>query len=463
MSLVLMAVVFCTGVTASTGKQDAILTIWAESSTGSGWIGTGFLIKADGQFLTCYHVIRGAKKLTVYRGKEAYGNLEVLAIAPSRDLAVMKIMDSPFPLPFLELAKEDPSRFFDEELTVFGSPNGLPGQELRARATAPQYVLSGLLRSPDDVGNRIFEIPDVKLISLQMTVFNGLSGGPVISTRGVVGILSGSYTQGGTIAWAVPSIYATPTEMTAINRPFGEISIWPDLSLMRSSGWNTLRYRLSVSAGLSFALDSYLSALEELSMRTERLVESARQVNESIDELLVKADALHKAANENAKISPEMKEDYLAAKNALSTSLHQFAQSHLGAAADVMVPRFERLLGEVQSSQNALPRTKRNKARFSRANADAQKIKSMLIRHSKSLTESTEAFGNRYDQLMARLGQSSEYSNVRQFLTGTRDMISDFFLGDAERQLKRLLNEYRGIGNIANSVLTSEEPGELAR
>ena len=46
--------------------------------------------------------------------------------------------------------------------------------------------------------------------------YNGLSGGPVISKGGVVGVLSGSFAQSGTIAWAIPAKYASVSSMTQI-------------------------------------------------------------------------------------------------------------------------------------------------------------------------------------------------------------------------------------------------------
>src|SRR5437870_7413961 len=84
-------------------EPGVVLSIWAKSADKS-WVGTGFIVSEDGQFVTCYHVIRGARTLTVYRGKESYGEVQVIAIAPAHDLALLKIANLPTPAPYLRLS-----------------------------------------------------------------------------------------------------------------------------------------------------------------------------------------------------------------------------------------------------------------------------------------------------------------------------------------------------------------------
>ena len=108
---------------AATVETDPVLSIWAQSPEKT-WIGTGFLIDENGRFLTCYHVVRGAKELTVYQNKNGYKSIELVAIAPEYDLAVLQINNYPKPGSFMRLSEEPPSRYFDQQLSVRGNPNG---------------------------------------------------------------------------------------------------------------------------------------------------------------------------------------------------------------------------------------------------------------------------------------------------------------------------------------------------
>src|SRR5260370_21645998 len=78
-------------VAASMSEDNSVVAIWSDSGSGSGWIGSGCIFARDGMILTTYHLIRGAVRVTVYAGNKAYGDVELVSIAPRYDLAVLKV------------------------------------------------------------------------------------------------------------------------------------------------------------------------------------------------------------------------------------------------------------------------------------------------------------------------------------------------------------------------------------
>jgi len=92
----------------------------------------------------------------------------------------------------------------------------------------------------DKDGYKLFN-KNIDLIPLDLTIYGGMSGGPLIDQEGnVIGILSGSYNEGGSIAWAIPSKYL----IDLLNTNTQLISLkdmkWPELKLM-SNSWDSLR------------------------------------------------------------------------------------------------------------------------------------------------------------------------------------------------------------------------------
>jgi hypothetical protein len=140
---VLFAGVVTCGCASMVQGADPVLTIWVKPQTGKTGTGIGFMINESGQILTCYHVIRGASELTVYQDKAVYKELQVVAIAPDYDLAILQIANFPPPAPHLRLSKTPPRQYFDEQLKIRGSPNALGPGEFDAKTNYRDYVRSG--------------------------------------------------------------------------------------------------------------------------------------------------------------------------------------------------------------------------------------------------------------------------------------------------------------------------------
>lgn len=218
--------------------------------------------------MTAYHVIQHARGIQVIHSGSGYSNIIVEAIAPEHDLARLKIVGLSQPASYLGLVYDLPLGIQDEELYVFGHGGGISNQRLVARMTRPGPTLSRDIRGPRL--ERLFRAEDVRLLPLQTTIYNGISGGPVLSRHGVIGILSGSIGEGGTIAWAIPVEYARPGKMRVLNRPASDIRDWPETTLMFRN-WKSLRKSVLISEGLAQAIERYFFAVDDLAAIHEKM------------------------------------------------------------------------------------------------------------------------------------------------------------------------------------------------
>lgn len=143
-------------------------------------VGTGVVIKDDGTILTNFHVIAGAKRLTVtfFDGTEA--EAQVIAVQPDKDLAVIKPQKIPDDLEPAVLGSSQQLVPGDNVVAV-GFPFGI-GPSVSAG------VVSGL--------NRQFKSPDGQqmltgLIQFDAAANPGNSGGPLVNMSGeVIGIVT---------------------------------------------------------------------------------------------------------------------------------------------------------------------------------------------------------------------------------------------------------------------------------
>jgi hypothetical protein len=442
-----------TGVVCRAADKDAVLAIWAASAEGKTWVGTGFLVNADGQFITCYHVVRDAVRVTVYRGKEAYSDVQVLAIAPEHDLALLQITGLPSHAIYLSLSDDPPSRFNDQELQVHGNPNGLPGQQFTARTTSEDFLLSGEFRSQDG-GDRIFAIQDVKLIPLNMTIFKGLSGGPVVSKSGVVGVISGSFKEGGTIAWAIPATYAFASKMKPIDRPLRQMGAWPELSLMRNSGWNTLRFDFSITAGLALALDSYTSGVEEFDgIARSLLLRGPQELAQLLDQFIkdmVAFEAHPRDPDALKRITPYT-EKMSALKLDIATRLKTLEEKQ-----STLIERFANLTSQVREFQRQLPDSPKNRERIAKAGAGLLGVSTSLLKGGTDLIEIQKGFSAKLESISVRLKKRNTLGSVRKILIAEKQIMNDAARQN-EQPVESILRSYREIGNVAEALLDSED------
>ncbi|HWQ62242.1 MAG TPA: serine protease, partial [Negativicutes bacterium] len=160
--------------------EKAVVFITAYNEKGSKiWVGSGFFVNADGDFITNRHVVEGAVSATVETVTgEKYSLKKVIAFKPDLDLAMASIENTKGPMPFLEVAEKMPEK--GERVVVFGNPMGV-------KFTVSEGIVSGIQTFP----NAEFPQFPYKGMFVQFTaaISGGSSGGPVLNEQGqVVGV-----------------------------------------------------------------------------------------------------------------------------------------------------------------------------------------------------------------------------------------------------------------------------------
>jgi S1-C subfamily serine protease len=183
----------------------ALLMVHAMSADGDTLgIGSGFVVSADGMFVTNYHVIEEAERLSVSLldgGK--YDQVQLVAADPASDLALMKIpgVTSLRPLRM----GSDLRMEVGDKVYVMGNPLGMGG-------TFSDGMVSGLR-----------PLEGVQMLQISAPISPGSSGGPVMNERGeVIGVATIMVMGGQNLNMAVPARYLSPmmAQRTAAPRPF---------------------------------------------------------------------------------------------------------------------------------------------------------------------------------------------------------------------------------------------------
>jgi S1-C subfamily serine protease len=174
-------------ITSQVYRQNWFFQVYPEKGTGS-----GFLINADGEILTNYHVVKGAAQLTVKLTDQKVYKAKVLGTDTSHDLALIKI-EAGRKLPTLRLGDSD-ALVVGQKVEAIGNPFGFDG-------TLTTGIVSSL--------GRDIQTEDTKLEGMVQTdaaINPGNSGGPLLDSHGnVIGINTAIYGQGNMgIGFAMP-------------------------------------------------------------------------------------------------------------------------------------------------------------------------------------------------------------------------------------------------------------------
>ncbi|HHW18024.1 MAG TPA: PDZ domain-containing protein [Firmicutes bacterium] len=139
--------------------------------------GSGLVITQDGYIVTNYHVVEGARSLTVFLSDGKTLPAKVVGSDPATDLAVIKVDASG--LPTAQFG--DSSQLKPGQLAIaIGNPLGM-----QFKRTVTAGVISGL--------DRVLKLGDgyMRLIQTDAVINPGNSGGPLVNARGeVIGINS---------------------------------------------------------------------------------------------------------------------------------------------------------------------------------------------------------------------------------------------------------------------------------
>lgn len=187
-------------------------------------LGSGFFISKDGHILTNYHVIKGAKKISVITNDGKAYNAKSVGVDTRSDLAVLKINKDEAPFKAVQFGNADEARIGDIIL-AFGNPYGLGIS-----------VSSGIISAK----SRNIGFSGLSYLQTDAAINQGNSGGPMFNLKGeVIGVNSAIFAlQGATgVGFSLPS----------------NIAVWVSRQLMDSGkvkrGW----LGLSVANGI----DSY--------------------------------------------------------------------------------------------------------------------------------------------------------------------------------------------------------------
>jgi S1-C subfamily serine protease len=170
--------------------------------------GTGF-IAGPGRVLTSEHVVRGARRITLWINEAPYA-AEVLRADAERDLALLAVRDASLAIKPLPLADAGATRPGEPVLILGCHPLLQRGRIPRVR----QSVISGRFERLGLVAGPL-AAPE-GAIELLASIERGDSGGPVIRVRdgAVIGIIRARNHAGADgrsrTAWAVPIEAARP-------------------------------------------------------------------------------------------------------------------------------------------------------------------------------------------------------------------------------------------------------------
>jgi hypothetical protein len=206
-------------------SSDAVVLIVISNSAGQETaLGSGFLVSADGEIVTNYHVIKEAHSAIVKLSNGAFFPVSgVLATDTSKDLAIIKVNGKN--LPFLALA-DIGNLHVGDHVVAIGSPLGLEGT-----------VSDGIVSAIRDVENK-------KWIQTTAPVSHGNSGGPLLDMNNhVVGVITWGVNLelGQNLNFAAPCDEVTKLLITARQqvKPLTSVSSTGD-GLRESTMWTSL-------------------------------------------------------------------------------------------------------------------------------------------------------------------------------------------------------------------------------
>jgi S1-C subfamily serine protease len=187
--------------------------------------GTGFVWDKRGYIVTNYHVVEGARQITITLQDQSNWPAEVVGLAPERDLAVLKIKAPSTQLPPLPLGDSSDLRVGRKVLAI-GNPFGLD-------ATLTTGVVSALGREIESPNQR--KITNV--IQTDAAINPGNSGGPLLNSEGkLIGVNTMIYSPSGAsagIGFAIPvntvkEVVPELIQHGRIVRPVLGIAVAPD-------------------------------------------------------------------------------------------------------------------------------------------------------------------------------------------------------------------------------------------
>ena len=375
--------------------QEALVRIYVTLSNGRSQ-GSGFFSSNDGKIITAYHVIQGANAIEVRSEKlGTFTNIRVDSISPDYDLAVLQVLNSGV-TPFVNLEDYAPSN--QDDLQVQGYPVGAPYQLIRTSATQPGFVQTSDYNNIR--GERLFAW-NVQVIPLGAIVFSGMSGGPVIYRNRVIGILSGSYVQGGSIAWAIPAKYVS-TQLQPVQLKADQIERWEPVRLMDASAWKSLRSMVLMNPAAAAVSDEVSNGVEALAETYSELYKQAMQTQQDMNAYQPMLERVATASSDNdGKTSNELMEQ----ASGLFESIEKFENlsDQAGKQGQEMAQEMTKLGMWIADQSHVDERT---------GKALAKKMTSITDEH-RDMTQGIDAYVGVDSQTVAQVGKKFTVTTIK--------------------------------------------------
>jgi len=196
--------------------------------------GSGFIV-SDELVITNAHVVKGASMIKVMYGDGYVDEAEVVAVDPSRDLALLRTSKHSSPISLGDSNNLKPG----ELVLAIGSPLGLPGPSVT------MGVISAIGRTIT-AGETILE----DLIQTDAAINPGNSGGPLINLNGeAIGVATAivPYAQG--IGFAIP--INTVKRFIELIRKYGKpLRAWIGVYVAQLNPTTSSMYGIPVKEGL---------------------------------------------------------------------------------------------------------------------------------------------------------------------------------------------------------------------
>lgn len=191
-------------ITTSDVRRDYFTRSLKEYKSGSG---SGFIWDYNGHIITNYHVIKGADKAMVTLSDQTSYPAKLVGIAPSKDLAVLKIDAPDEKLRPLRTGNSYNLRV-GQSVYAIGNPFGLD-----------QTLTTGIVSALGREINSVQGLPIRDVIQTDAAINPGNSGGPLLNSSGqLIGVNTAIYSPSGASAgigfsipvdavkWVVPDL-----------------------------------------------------------------------------------------------------------------------------------------------------------------------------------------------------------------------------------------------------------------
>jgi serine protease Do len=275
---------------------DIFLTPRTQEGAGSGWI-----IDKNGIIVTNYHVVEGAKKVTIELSDGRLSEADPSSVYgdPLTDLAVIKINATN--LPAVSIGDSTKLRVGDW-LVAIGNPLG---QGLRAK----EGTVSGLKVSLPADGQTLSD-----LIETSAAINPGNSGGPLVNMKGeVIGITSAKIAAVGVegMGYAISTKTAMPIIEQLIRQGY-VIRPWLGLTLSTVDQYIATVNRLPVDKGVVIAYVKSGSPADQAGLRKLDVITRFK------DKEVTTADELIEAIHDS-KVGEEVKITFVRGSNTNTT------------------------------------------------------------------------------------------------------------------------------------------------